>query len=165
MNIKKIGGSFAVAISMLAFNAVAQADCTVESAEIKLQADWLLCAKDGGKETQAIWQFKGTKGDGCEVHKKLAKQLYVPHDEPPLGRGKGKGNNIAQGAANSLDDEKYEDALMHLQTFIDTIRESAKLNPKNPDAASDADWWATWAQGMKGRIEGTAVAQGCMPTP
>ena len=170
MSIKKISGALAVVVAMLGFNSIAQADdaCAADSADIKLYADMLICGYgeyDGGQWTmQSIWQFKGKKGDGCAVHEKLAKQLHTPHDEPPLGRGKGKGNNLAQGAANSLDDHKYEDALQHLQNFIDTINESARLNPDfvaAPEAHQTAAWWAqAWvdmATAMKRRVES------CMP--
>jgi len=159
MIIKRLGGSLAIAVSMLAFSMTAFAQaCDVESAEIKYMADVLVCGKDGGQwNDAAIWQFKGKNGDGCEVHTKLAKLLYEERtDEPPPRK---KGNNVAKGAANDLDDGKYQSALDQLQLFIDTIVNDAKLNPNNPDAAEQADDWVTWAMGMQGKVEA------CMPTP
>ena len=86
-----------------------------------------------------IWQYRGGKKnetlDGCEVHANLAKQLYVEHDDPPKDRGNpdNKGFRLAQGAANALLDHKYEDAILHLRNFYETIANNAKLNP-DPDA-------------------------------
>ena len=112
-----------------------------------------------------IWQYRGGKKnetlDGCEVHAKLAKQLYVEHEdgEPPKDRGNpNKGFRLAQGAANALLDHKYEDAILHLRNFRETIANNAKLNP-DPDAGYPtkkdgsgtqytarelADWWMAW---------------------
>ena len=140
MNIKKIGSGLVVAISMLAFNAAAQADhnCGSQIDGIKTIELWLNCDKTWTDDP--IWQFQGGKGknkdvttDGCEVHKKLSKLLYeLRTDEPPIQggkNGKGNGNNQARGAANDLDDHKYQSAVDQLQLFQDTIENDAKLNP------------------------------------
>ena len=183
MNIKKIGGSLAVAIVTLSFSTATLAhECEAESEKIKLHADWLICNRDGGQWTHdAIWQSgkakkRNTTADNCDIQLKLAKQLYVPHDEPPIGRGKGKGNNTAQGAAGALDDHKFEDAMLHLQNFVDTIDNAAKLNPdfnpvpvRNADgdiiAYRDAAWYAAafrdFAASMKLRIFNPDTGTGC----
>ena len=164
MNIKKMSGSLVTAISVLALSAPAMAgDCDDVADAVEAAANNLICTTDGGVtgwSGDAIWQFKG-KGDlGCAVHSKLAKQLYVPHDEPPLGRGKGKGNNVAQGAANALRDHKYEDAIAHLQNFWDTIEYNARLNSDNPDAAAQADDQQEIAMLLMGEID---PVFGCTP--
>lgn len=146
MNIKKIGGSLAVAIVMLSLSAFAQAEeCSVVAQDIEDEAFtygcdygeyvFLVTNEDGTTRTgdwrwDSIWQFKGTRGDGCKVHLGLISQLYVPHGSPPKGKGSSKNNGYrdAQGAANALRDNKPEDALHHLQNVIDTIDNSAKLN-------------------------------------
>jgi hypothetical protein len=172
MKTYKIGG-VAAALTLLLVGSVAQADhdaCLAEAEEIVMKTSWLVCDDFGGKYVyDPIWQFKGKKGNGCEVHSKLAKQLYVLHDDPPRDRGKGKGFRLAQGAANSILDHKFEDAILHLQNFQNTIEESAKLNPDTdaefPEksagvqftAAELADWWKSWAANMESRVAA------CMP--
>lgn len=186
MTIKKIGGRFAVVIAALTLSTATLAhECAAESDKIKMHASWLICARDGGTwEYDAIWQSgkaskkKNAVGDDCDVQFNLAKQLYVPHDEPPKGRGNGKGNNTAQGAAGALDDHKYEDAMLHLQNFVDLIDNSAKLNPDFRPVEKelsdgtivfrDAAWYAAafrrFAANMKLRIfdpeDGTGCAAG-----
>lgn len=172
MNTKKISGAVA-ALTLLLVGGVTQADhdaCLAEAEEIIIKTDFLLCADDGGQYVyDPIWQFKGKKGDGCEVHAKLAKQLFVPHDDPPANQGKGKGFRLAQGAANAILDHKFEDAILHLQNFQNTIEFNAKLNT-DPDAefpfkstgvrftaAELADWWKSWAASMESRVAA------CMP--
>jgi hypothetical protein len=141
MIIKKLGGSFVAAMAILALSAPAMAgDCTDVAYAIKAASTNLICGDaDANWTGPAIWQWKGKGELGCAVHEKLAKQLFVLHDEPPLGRGKGKGFRLAKGAANALLDHKYEDALLHLQNFWDTIEYNAKLNSDNPDAAAQAE--------------------------
>ena len=175
MNTKKITGGLAAAVAMLGLSGAAVADhddCAGVADKIIMKTSWLLCDDNGGQyDFDPIWQFQGKKGNGCEVHFKLAKQLYVPHDDPPKDRGKGKGFRLAQGAANSILDHNYESAILHLQNFQETIESSAKLNP-DPDAvfpvksgdvrytaAELADWWKSWAA-----IKEDEVAA-CMPTP
>ncbi len=164
MIIKKIGGSLVATIAMLTLGNAALADdyCATESNEIKYMSDMLICSKDGGQWSQPIWQYQGKKGDGCVIHSKLAKLLYVPRDpdgtKPPVGGKNGKGGNLASGAANDLVDHKYQSALEQLQGFQNTIEFDAKLNPENPTAAKDAENWRTWAMGMQGKVKA------CMPT-
>jgi len=182
MTIKKIGGTLAVVIATLTFSTATLAhECEAESEKIKMLASWLICAKDNGTwEYDAIWQSgkaskkKNPDGDNCDVQFNLAKQLYVPHDEPPKGRGKGKGNNTAQGAAGALDDHKFEDAMLHLQNFVDTIDNAAKLNldfrPVEKlvdgkivyrDAAWFADAFRRFAANMKLQIFDPEDETGC----
>ena len=97
-----------------------------------------------------IWQYRGGKKnetlDGCEVHAKLAKQLYAEH----------------------------EDAILHLRNFRETIANNAKLNP-DPNAVYPmkrgtderytarelADWWMAWAANMELRIYDPDTDTGC----
>lgn len=160
MSIKKLCGSVVAAMGMLVLSAPAMAgDCTDVAYAIKTASSNLICSADGWTG-DPIWQWKG-KGDlGCAVHEKLAKQLFVPHDDPPADRGKGKGFRLAQGAANALLDGKYEDALLHLQTFWDTIEYNAKLNSDNPDAAAQADAQQALAEDFMAMID---PVLGCTP--
>ena len=164
MNIKKMSGSFAVAISVLALCAPTMADdCTEVSDGIKAMAYNLQCKPEGAWDTEAIWQWKGKGELGCAVHAKLAKQLHVPFD-PDKPPPKKKGNNIAKGAANSLDDHKYQDAIDHLQNFWDTIEYNARLNSDdredNREAEALADEQQEIAQMLIGQID---PLNGCAP--
>lgn len=140
MSIKKLSGSLAAAMGLLVLSAPVMADdCAIVAEAIKTASSNLICSPEGNWTGDAIWQWKGKGELGCAVHAKLAKQLYVPHDDPPADRGKGKGFREAQGAANALFDHKYEDALLHLQKFWDTIEYDSRLNRDNPEAAAQAE--------------------------
>ena len=142
MNIKKMSGSLVAATLMLGLNTIAMADCGAVIQETEDLATALRCIKDDGywannpdSSTNAIWQWKGKGSMGCAVHLKLARQLneereeYNPDTMPPYKGAKTKnGNNTAAGAANDLRNGKLKSALAHYQTFMDTIRDSAKLN-------------------------------------
>jgi hypothetical protein len=141
MNIKKIGGSLAVATAMLSLSAIAQAEeCSAIADDIVEKAFEYGCnygefhfydtglAREGEWTWDSVWQWKGKNGDGCKVHLGLISQLYVPQGSPPKGKGNGKGYRDAKGAANALRDEKPVDAYYHLQNVIDTIDNAAKLN-------------------------------------
>ena len=124
MNIKKISGTLAVVITMLGFNAAAQADCTDEIEKITEAADKLRCAygefAGGSWNNNPIWQKQAGKGrkkqdavgDGCEVHQSLARHLYEKRDperdSPPP---KKRGNNVARGAAHALAEGKFQNAI------------------------------------------------------
>ena len=153
MNIKKMSGSLAVAVSLLALNGVAMAgDCSLESTDIKLQAATLRCEflGNGTYTGDPIWQFKGKGEKGCVVHEKLAKLLYELRTDPPPEQK--KGNNKAKGAANDLDDHKYQSAIDQLQLFIDTIEYDAVLNPDYKGAADAAREQQNWAVDMQNQI-------------
>jgi len=162
MIIKRLGASLAVAVSFLAFsmNAVA-GDCVAQADAIKNEfVNKLLCTADGGWWYDIpIWQYQGKKGDGCVVHGKLAKLLYVPHvdSEPPTNKGWKNGFRDAKGAANSLYDGKFAEAVLTLQQFIDTIENDAKPNPAFPGgvpaAENEAGLWVLWAEGMRDQID------------
>lgn len=160
MIIRKLGGSLAVAILAFSTNAIA-GDCTAQADDIKNQfVKELLCTTDGGWWYDTpIWQYQGKKGDGCVVHGKLAKQLYVAHDDndPPTNKGGKNGFREAKGVANSLYDRKFEEALQSLQIFIDTIENDAKPNPAFPGgvpaAENEAGLWVLWAKGMQDQID------------
>ena len=162
MNIKKMSGSLVAAISVLALSAPAMAgDCDEVADAIEAAANNLNCTTDGitGWTGDAIWQWKGKGELGCAVHAKLAKQLYTPFD-PSKPPPKKKGNNDAKGAANALRDHKYESAILHLQTFWDTIEYNARLNSDNPDAAAQADAQQEIAMLFMGEID---AVNGCTP--
>lgn len=154
MNIKKIGGSLAVALSMLALNGVVMADCDVGtiSTDIKDQATALRCDGLGGSYKGApIWQYKGDGDKGCVVHEKLAKLLWEVRDgstPPPIKNG----NNLAKGAANDMDDGKFQSAIDQLQRFWDTIEYEAVLNRKNIGASDAAEAQQLWAVGVQTEI-------------
>ena len=176
MNIKKIGSGLVVAISMLAFNAAAQADCTEEIDHIQQAADNLRCSDFW--EHAPIWQYaagKGRKkqnavGDGCDVHQKLARLLY---EKPVIKESNGKGKPKSQspsdsrGAARALEDHQYSYAI-DLLTQLESSVDSSVVNPDfgilddpyNPDYVNDegdADYWAArvrdFATAMKARID------------
>jgi len=174
-NLKKMSGTLAVAISMLAFNAAAQADCTDEIELITAAADGLRCSygefAGGNWDSKPIWQKaagKGRKkqdavGDGCEVHQSLARFLYEARDpdrdSPPP---KKKGNNVARGAAHALADGKFQGAI-DLLTSLQASIANSRLNPEfgtvhdsETGADGDAQYWATklsiFAGIMAGRI-------------
>ena len=163
MNIKKMSGSLVAAISVLALSGPALAgDCTEVADAVEAAAINLICTTDGGITGWTgdnIWQWKGKGELGCAVHAKLAKQLYVPFDasKPPPKKG---GKNDGKGAANALRDHKYEDALLHLQNFWDTIEYNARLNSDNPDAAAQADAQQEIAMLFMGEID---AVNGCTP--
>ena len=168
MNIRKISGALAAAIASLGLAGIAQANdvCQAEIDDIKIMAGMLRCDENGGSWVyDPIWQKKGKRGNGCEVHKSLAAQLDEkrPDDGSPPKRNK-KGSNDAKGAANSLENHKFEDALLHLQNFQITIEESARLN-EDPDATmkpgADAAGWAEYFRQFGETMEARVAA--CMP--
>jgi hypothetical protein len=156
VNIKKITGGLAAALSafMLSSVATAATDYTISlvASEIEMHAGNLVCRDEldgdvvistttwfdheGNKQTAPVWQHKGKVGDfGCVVHASLVKQLFVERDEydpntmPPYkGAKTAKGNNVASGAANDLVDGKFDSAIKHICTFIDVIENNARLN-------------------------------------
>ena len=165
MNIKKIGSGLVVAISMLAFNAAAQADCTDEIEAITTKADELRCGYGEFASgsilnwmNKPIWQKQAGKGrkkqdavgDGCEVHQSLARLLYEERDfTDPDSRPRKNKNNVAKGAAHALADGQFQyaiDLLTELQASIAT----SVLNPdfttvSDPETGIDGDaqYWAT----------------------
>ena len=138
MNIKKMSGAIAVVATILGMSApaMAQYECDQEDVladEIQCHAAALTCDTDGvwtdiddTVHDFALWQWKGKGEKGCEVHFKLSKQLFVPHDSPPIGRGKSKA--VAKGAANDLRDGKLDSAIQHLCNFRNTIEFNAAPN-------------------------------------
>ncbi|MDH3531373.1 MAG: hypothetical protein OEO82_00510 [Gammaproteobacteria bacterium] len=180
MNIKKIGSGLVVAISMLAFNAAAQADCMEEIDYIQQAADNLRCSDDDGNgifwEHAPIWQYAAGKGknsdpgDGCEVHQKLARLLY----EKPVVKANGKipAKQGSRGAARALEDHQYAYAIDLLTQFESSV-DSSVVNttdfPLLPDGilcgtsttpVCDAAYWAAkardFATDMKTRIDPVA---------
>lgn len=138
MNIKSISGFLAVAVAVMGMSSQAKAayECDQETDladEIQCHAEALICDEngvwtdiDGTDRNFALWQYRGTGTKGCEVHFKLSKQLFVPHDSPPIGRGKSKA--VAKGAANDLRDGKLDSAVQHLCNFRNTIEFDARPN-------------------------------------
>jgi len=86
---------------------------------------------DGNWFKLPLWQYKRNE-NGCEVHEKLARQLYElrsddPSSKPPRNKWE---TNDAAGAANDVENRKYDAAIVKLQSFHDTIVYSyaSKLN-------------------------------------
>lgn len=87
-----------------------------------------------------IWEKAGSGDRGCEVHESLADKLWV---EPPRNEGntdkKGKGQGkVAEGAAQKVDDGKYDEAvtkLRELQTAIDKSKENRGFSDGGKEAA------------------------------
>ena len=149
MKTMKTGGRLTAIAAMLSLSALAQAEeCAAIADDIEDMAFYHICnwgdeaytvidkKPDGTIRTgewgwDAIWQWKGKGELGCKIHYSIASQLYVPHGSPPKNKGSSKNNGYrqAQGAAAALRDNKLESALLHLQNVIDTIDNSAKLNP------------------------------------
>ena len=160
MNIKKISGTLAVAVSVLVLSGPVMADwdeCLDVVTEIELKAHELRCDKSthGGSwdSKNPIWQYKGTKGDGCVIHDKLGRKLFEPRTEPPPKINK-HGTNDAAGAANSFRYGKYETGQQSLQDFIDTMLYAAKVK-KGQQGEEDA--LVKWATGIQ------TDAMVCMP--
>lgn len=161
MNIKKSGGSLAVAVSLFALSGVATAGeyfaCTQEGDfptygnrantidALTSMADALRC-QDGAFDQEAvgwnpddpIWQWKGKDFKGCEVHTKLARQLYEKREDDgsPPRRNK-HGTNDSKGAVNDLQTggAKDESATLRLYSFMETIGNATE----NPGKDGDAD--------------------------
>lgn len=137
MKIKKICGIFAVAISLFGIGS-SNAEpyyCTGSRADLVADiqefARFVRC--DGYPSSELagqwnagdpVWQWRGTKGNGCEVHWKLSKQLDEENDS---GGDKAKGKNANRGAAASLADNKDIYAYDQLTNFVETIKFDAKL--------------------------------------
>jgi len=157
MKIQKIGGSLAVALSLVAFGTAMadEASCLAVGDDIQYLSQELRCDPDGYWTGPAIWQYKGKGELGCIVHEKLAKLLYEERTEPPPEIK--KGNNLAKGAANDVYDGKYQDAIDQLQRFIDTILYDARLNKDFDGAAAAAAQKVQEASDLQ-----TAVGNECL---
>lgn len=147
MKISKLSGSLVAATLILGLNAVATADLSEECldviADIEGQAASIRqCDKNGLDYPTPIWQYKGTKGDGCVVHEKVARKLDEDRTEPPPPIK--KGNNVAAGAANDFLNGKYDAGQAKLQDFIDTLMYAAKaVDQEREDALVE------WAVGVQ----------------
>jgi hypothetical protein len=160
VRIKKVGGIAAILFTCGSFGSVALADCReivaldAEALAIQLRCSGYRDGLDAEWKGDPIWQYKGKKGDGCEVHYRLAKKL---DEEPQLKTTvKGKPKNTNRGVASALRAYKDEAAIESLQQFMDTIMYNAKLNPDpDVDAAAaaqafvdDASLILTWVYGL-----------------
>ena len=146
MNIKKISGTLAVAVSVLVLSGPVVADdqaaplnCDALISDIESLAIYLRCAEwptdpdqlGTWNDNNPIWKKKRDAALGCEVHESLAMQLHFVRDpdgdKPPIKRG----GNSKGGAANDLRNGKVSSAMNHLLNFSETIRAAtpAKLNP------------------------------------
>lgn len=184
MFIKKLGGSVVAITAVFAFSPAFAAECdqaTLDgiAVDIRDYAKQLICEQDGGSFVgYPIWMFGKKKNEelgGCDVHLKLAQQLYVVHDDPPRDRGNpsNKGFREAQGAANALFDNKPVDALLHLNNFLAAIDTdlttddieagSAKLNPGNDDAESLAKMARNWAYNPLTGLGWRTEVEACQP--
>ena len=181
VNIKKTGASLAVAFSMLAFNAAAQADCTEEIDYITQAADNLRCTltqspefgdANGLWDHAPIWQKAAGKGkkkqdavtDGCETHQRIAKKLFEEREFSDDKRPPKNKNNTATGAAQALTFGKFQAAIDSL-TAIELAVDATVVNPDfgtlvdewNNNVEGDAEYWAArvkaFATDMKTRID------------
>jgi hypothetical protein len=177
MTIKKIGGTLAVVITMLAFNVSAQEQCAdlvnEMAADVLGAADQLRCTRDGGQWTNApIWQKAAGKGKhkntdpdplaGCEVHLSLAKLIYEERDfTEPGSRPRKNRNNVAKGAAQALGDGQLEYAVQLLEELQSSIATSKENLDYGDDEGKDSDGYTAgqraylvsdWANKMAKRI-------------
>lgn len=173
MNIRKTGASLAVAFSVLAFSAMAQADhtCAAQIAALEDIAAELACEGDTGlwyngiALGQPIWQYQAGKGknkdvdtDGCIVHEKLANKLEAPHDplSPPTGKRKGNVDGT-KGAINDLMDHKYQAAYDKLAAFVQMVEDAVE----NPGMELYAASFSSDVAAVQGQID--PLAGTCTP--
>jgi hypothetical protein len=139
MNIKKLSGSLAVAISMFAINSPALAECDDLVYDMKYLKERLgacslaVDAADGAESP--VWQKK--KDASCVVNERLIAQLDAPHKSPPKGKGKNESGSkdeetFAKGAINEFLRGNYVDAEGHLWALIDGINAAKPLDSKDP---------------------------------
>lgn len=144
---KKMCGIFAVAISLFGISAISAQEsndsfyCTgsiyrndlayaIEEFARFIQCEDYPSLQLAGQwnANDSVWQWRGGKGKGCEVHYKLSKVLDEKNDlnqeDPP---GKKNGNNGNRGAANDLRDYDDISAFDQLDYFIETIKVDAKV--------------------------------------
>ena len=147
MKIKKLRGALVVAASLFGIG-IGNAEpyyCTGYRADlvedIEEFARFVRC--DGYPSSELagqwnpedpVWQWRGTQGNGCEVHWKLSKQLDEENDS---GGDKTKGKNANRGAAASLADYNDIYAYDQLTNFVETIKFDAKL--RSDDHTVDVD--------------------------
>ena len=184
---KKLGGSVVAMTAVFAFSPAFAAECDQATLDgiadrIVMNVPQLICSTHGGTYYKdPIWQFgkakKNVDADNCDVQDKLAKQLYVAHNDPPRDRGNpnSKGFREAQGAANALYDNKPVDALLHLNNFLAAIDTdlmtdaieagSAKLNPENDDAEDKAKIVRNWAYNPLTGLGWKTEVEACQPAP
>jgi len=157
MNIKKICGSLAVAISMFALSATASAgeyfDCPIGDrdatvTEIIDMATALRCDGDFSSpenpglwsHVDPIWQWKNKPENGCIVHTKLARLLYEERNfDDSSSKPRMNKNNLAKGAAQDLTEDtvaKDDSARAQLMKFIQDIGVATE-NPGHDQDARD----------------------------
>ena len=73
-----------------------------------------------------VWEKAGSEDRGCEVHESLADKLWVaPTDDDGNSGNKGKGpKNFAEGAAQKVDERKYDEAITKLFQLRDAVDKS-----------------------------------------
>jgi len=159
MKFTKVCGSLAVAASILGMSGIAMADDYVCVDDTTLIGDLVATAfalrcetgvtPDGGwNPDNPIWRKGQT--ESCDIQNSLAKQLDEPRDEttepPPYKGNKGKGNNVAAGAANDLFNGKVEDARLHLLNYIAGVNKANLSESFDPTAdgagGMDASYWS-----------------------
>ena len=149
MSIKKVCGTVAALVLFSGYSTAVLADCATDRDDAI--DDTLILARAVGctdypshidgifgnwNPDNPIWQFKGNKGNGCEVHYKLAKLLDEFAQVKKDNKGKGDPKNANRGVAAALADNNDQYAYDQLQQFMDTIMYSAKLNPGYDDTLS-----------------------------
>ena len=150
MNIKKMSGSLAVAVSLLALNGVAAADeasCLLVADDIRELSDFVVCdnaAADiwqqnddttvADETVMSIWLFGKSKKNpdlnGCSVHEKVNKLLYEVRDTDatsPPWKGNNNGKNGPKGAWHALVDGNPTYAADLLGEFVRVLDENANV--------------------------------------
>lgn len=102
-------------------------DKDATSAELVRLSEYLRCGDEAPRwpEDNPIWEKMGS--GSCAVHESLADKLWVEPSDPvgsdTKGKGKGPGK-IAEGAAQKVSEEKYEDAIEKLEQLLVAIDKS-----------------------------------------
>lgn len=162
MNIKKIGGTLAVATAMLSLSGAANADheasCAPALQSMIIDTAYALaCEESWGAlgytsgESQStpwpgnnpLWQHKAGKlknedesvrdSAGCEVHAKLVTKLYaVRPDDGSPPRRNKKNSNDTRGAANALDPLNLK--FETAVTALESFKASVDSSRPNPES-------------------------------
>ena len=150
MKTRKILAAFGAALMMLGISMPAAAfDCTnddgdvnptVIQANLTAMANSLRCA--GHSEVfpglwnpdNPIWERRRTPS--CDVHQKLARNLYEKREFIEGTKPRKNQNNDATGAAWNVRNGQYEEAIMKLDAFVAAILRSRLNESYDPDTAA-----------------------------
>jgi hypothetical protein len=141
MNVRKILAAIGAALIMIGISAPASAfECTnddgaIDPAVIQANltgiANTLRCA-DYSPELLGEWPkdnpiWERRRVPSCDVHQKLARNLYEKREFLPGTKPRRNKNNDAAGAAWDVRNGQYEEAIMKLDMLIDAVMK-ATLN-------------------------------------